>query len=80
MTASVYQMMRGAEMLFAALFAVLFLRRTLNRYHYGGIGCCVVGIALVGVSSMLSGGWLGRGVGGGERLCCRHGPWQQQCS
>ena len=26
-TASVYQMMRGAEMLFAALFAVVFLRR-----------------------------------------------------
>ena len=29
-TASVYQMMRGAEMLFAALFAVVFLRRTLK--------------------------------------------------
>jgi hypothetical protein len=28
---------------------------SLNRYHYGGIGCCVVGITLVGVSSMLSG-------------------------
>ena len=27
-TASVYQMMRGAEMLFAALFAVVFLKRT----------------------------------------------------
>lgn len=139
-TASVYQMMRGAEMLFAALFAVVFLRRrwggvggdasaalcggarcsivalvgcccccqcdvlwlcgtclvrcgravpaggpallgkqvcgarllrlplvlppvlpvvlhacSLNRYHYGGIACCVTGIALVGVSSMLSG-------------------------
>lgn len=54
-TASVYQMMRGAEMLFAALFAVVFLRRSLNRYHYGGIACCVVGICLVGVSSMLSG-------------------------
>jgi drug/metabolite transporter (DMT)-like permease len=26
-TASVYQMMRGAEMLFAAVFAVVFLRR-----------------------------------------------------
>lgn len=26
-TASVYQMMRGAEMLFAALFAVVFLKR-----------------------------------------------------
>ena len=41
-TASVYQMMRGAEMLFAALFSVVFLRRTLNRFHYGGISCCVV--------------------------------------
>ena len=32
-TASVYQMMRGAEMLFAALFALLFLGRALNRLH-----------------------------------------------
>eukprot|EP00889_Picochlorum_renovo_P008100 jgi/Picre1/35130/NNA_002593.t1 len=30
-TASVYQMMRGAEMLFAALFAVVFLKRSLNN-------------------------------------------------
>lgn len=41
-TASVYQMLRGAEMLFAALFAVVFLGRKLNRYHYGGIACCLV--------------------------------------
>lgn len=41
-TASVYQMMRGAEMLFAALFSVVFLHRTLNKYHFGGIACCVV--------------------------------------
>lgn len=41
-TASVYQMMRGAEMLFAALFAILFLQRHLNKYHYLGILCCVV--------------------------------------
>jgi len=41
-TASVYQMMRGAEMLFAALFSVVFLHRTLNKFHYGGILCCVV--------------------------------------
>jgi drug/metabolite transporter (DMT)-like permease len=54
-TASVYQMMRGAEMLFAALFAILFLARNLNKFHYGGIGCCVVGIGLVGISSVLSG-------------------------
>lgn len=42
-TASVYQMMRGAEMLFAALFAVTFLHRNLNRFHMMGILCCVVG-------------------------------------
>ena len=41
-TASVYQMMRGAEMLFAALFAVMFLHRHLNKYHFMGILCCVV--------------------------------------
>lgn len=54
-TASVYQMMRGAEMLFAALFAVVFLRRRLNGWHYGGIACCVAGIALVGAASVFSG-------------------------
>ena len=41
-TASVYQMMRGAEMLFAAVFAVAFLHRRLNRFHLLGILCCVV--------------------------------------
>jgi hypothetical protein len=54
-TASVYQMLRGAEMLFAALFAVVFLKRSLNKYHYRGIGCCIAGIALVGASSLLAG-------------------------
>lgn len=54
-TASVYQMLRGAEMLFAALFAVFFLKRSLNKFHYRGIGCCIAGITLVGVSSLLSG-------------------------
>ncbi|KAI8468404.1 MAG: hypothetical protein J3K34DRAFT_11376 [Monoraphidium minutum] len=54
-TASVYQMMRGAEMLFAALFAVAFLHRHLNKWHYLGISCCGVGIALVGMSSIFSG-------------------------
>eukprot|EP00878_Enallax_costatus_P024022 GHUV01025609.1.p1 GENE.GHUV01025609.1~~GHUV01025609.1.p1 ORF type:complete len:363 (+),score=95.68 GHUV01025609.1:179-1267(+) len=54
-TASVYQMMRGAEMLFAALFAVMFLHRHLNKYHYIGILCCMAGISMVGLSSVLSG-------------------------
>jgi len=54
-TASVYQMMRGAEMLFAAVFAVVFLRRRLNRRHYQGIAACAAGIAAVGASSILGG-------------------------
>jgi drug/metabolite transporter (DMT)-like permease len=41
-TASVYQMMRGAEMLFAALFTVVFLKRSLNRLHFLGMLFCVV--------------------------------------
>jgi hypothetical protein len=54
-TASVYQMMRGAEMLFAAVFAVSFLGRRLNRRHYQGIAACAVGIGAVGASSLLGG-------------------------
>lgn len=38
-----HQMMRGAEMLFAAMFAVTALRRVLNRYDLLGVLCCVVG-------------------------------------
>lgn len=53
-TASVYQMLRGAEMLFAAMFAVFFLKRKLNRYHHAGIACCIFGIALVGSATVLS--------------------------
>lgn len=54
-TASVYQMMRGAEMVFAAVLAITFLKRTLNRLHYSGISACIAGIVLVGLSSVLSG-------------------------
>ena len=48
-------MMRGAEMLFAALFAVLFLGRRLNRLHFAGLAACVVGVSAVGAASILSG-------------------------
>ncbi len=35
-------MLHGAEMLFAAIFSVVFLKRTLNKYNYIGIICCLV--------------------------------------
>lgn len=52
-TASVYQMLRGAEILFSAIFAVTFLKRSLNKRHYIGIAFCLVGISMVGASSLL---------------------------
>lgn len=67
-TASVYQMMRGAEMVFAAILAVTCLRRALNRLHYLGILACVCGIVLVGLSSVLS------GDGGSKIEACPHPP------
>lgn len=54
-TASVYQMLRGAELLFAAIFSVTFLKRSLNRNNIIGIACCLTGICGVGFSSVLSG-------------------------
>lgn len=42
-------------MIFAALFAVVFLKRTLNKMHFLGLACCIAGIALVGSASLFSG-------------------------
>jgi len=52
-SASVYQMMRGAEMLFAALFGVTFLRRRLALENYLGILLAIIGIFIVGLASVL---------------------------
>lgn len=35
-------MLRGAELLFAAIFSVTFLKRSLNRNNIIGIACCLV--------------------------------------
>ncbi|CAL8468753.1 g8293 [Coccomyxa elongata] len=53
-TASVYQMLRGAEILFSAIFAVTFLKRKLYKRHYTGIAFCLAGITMVGASSLLT--------------------------
>lgn len=53
-TASVYQMLRGAEILFSAIFAVTFLKRKLYKLHYIGIAFCLAGITMVGASSLLT--------------------------
>lgn len=51
-TVSVYQMLRGTEMVFAAIYGVLFLRRKLNTWHIVGLVGALVsleGLAWFGV-------------------------------
>lgn len=52
--ASIYQMLRGAEMIFAAILSVKFLRRKIFPYHIVALLGCVVALTMVGVASVFS--------------------------
>lgn len=68
-TASVYQMLRGAMLVFAALFGTVFLKRRLNGGHTAGIVATLVGLGIVGAASLLSGeGSATRDVGHSEMV------------
>eukprot|EP00759_Apiculatamorpha_spiralis_P014950 PhF_6_TR21671/c0_g1_i4/m.30931 len=54
--ASVAQMLRGSSMIFTAFFSVAFLGKKLLAYHWVGMGFTAVGLALVGLSSMVFSG------------------------
>ncbi|PRW33096.1 Solute carrier family 35 member F6 [Chlorella sorokiniana] len=47
-------MLRGSEIVFTALLAVVFLRRRLTRRHAGGPALVVMGIAVVGAAGLLA--------------------------
>lgn len=53
--ASIYQMTRGALVLFVGLFSVLFLRRKLYLYQWLALVVVVLGVALVGMAGALFG-------------------------
>ncbi|KAI9368903.1 hypothetical protein BJX61DRAFT_187530 [Aspergillus egyptiacus] len=53
--ASIYQMTRGALVLFVGLFSVLFLRRKLYLYQWLALFVVVLGVALVGLAGALFG-------------------------
>ncbi|RMD42081.1 hypothetical protein DV735_g3051, partial [Chaetothyriales sp. CBS 134920] len=55
--ASIYQMTRGALVLFVGLFSVLFLKRKLFAYHWVSLVIVVLGVALVGLAGAL---WSGK--------------------
>ena len=52
--ASIYQMTRGALVLFVGLFSVLFLRRRLVLYQWISLIVVVVGVAIVGLAGVIS--------------------------
>jgi len=51
---SIYQMLRGAQLVFCALFSVVFLKRSLSKYNLAGIALAVTGITAVGAANVLS--------------------------
>lgn len=52
--ASSFQMLRGALIVFTGLLSVAFLNRKLQRYEWLGIAFVIAGLAIVGISDMLS--------------------------
>mmetsp|Transcript_13857 Transcript_13857/g.36635 ORF Transcript_13857/g.36635 Transcript_13857/m.36635 type:complete len:417 (+) Transcript_13857:2-1252(+) len=72
--ASVWQLLRGAEMVFAQIFGVLFLGRESLGFNWLGVALCSFGIVLVGLASVwgeASEGTPGaepQGDGGGAQL------------
>lgn len=53
--ASIYQMTRGALVLFVGLFSVLFLHRKLYLYQWLALVVVVIGVGIVGLSGALFG-------------------------
>jgi len=53
-TPSVFQMFRGAMIIFATFFSVVVLKRKLSKLKWIGVGMCVFAITFVGVSNILS--------------------------
>jgi drug/metabolite transporter (DMT)-like permease len=54
MDASMYQMLRGAMIIFSAIVSVPLLGKKLYRFHWAGVLACVVGITCVGASNLLN--------------------------
>jgi len=53
LSASIWQMLRGANIIFSAMFSVIFLGRRMRNYNWLGVAIVVLGITLVGVANGL---------------------------
>jgi len=61
--ASVWQMLRGAMIIFAAIFSVAFLRKKMYLYGWFGVTLCVLGVFTIGAASVV-GSSASSGTGG----------------
>jgi drug/metabolite transporter (DMT)-like permease len=52
---STFQMLRGSVIFFTAMLSLLWFGRRLAGYQWTGLGTLIVGLVLVGVSSVISG-------------------------
>eukprot|EP01026_Neomeris_dumetosa_P033141 TRINITY_DN2637_c0_g2_i3.p1 TRINITY_DN2637_c0_g2~~TRINITY_DN2637_c0_g2_i3.p1 ORF type:complete len:719 (-),score=52.62 TRINITY_DN2637_c0_g2_i3:352-2508(-) len=53
-SASVSQMISGSCIIFTAVMAIVFLKRRLNEFHWGGIVLCVMGVGFVSLAQFLN--------------------------
>ncbi|KAG2224149.1 hypothetical protein INT45_000164 [Circinella minor] len=52
-SASIYQMLRGAVVIFTGIFSYFFLNRRLRLFEWFALGMVVTGVAIVGLSSLI---------------------------
>lgn len=57
MSASIYQMLRGSMIIFAAIIRTTVFKHKLTAPHWTGVLVCVVGVTCVGVSTVLNSGF-----------------------
>lgn len=50
--ASIWQMLRGANIVFAAILSIIILKRKLYAFHWIGVGLAIVGISAVAMASV----------------------------
>ena len=51
--ASVYQMMKGVLVVSATIYSIIFLKRKFYRHHYTALFIVIIGVILVGSSSII---------------------------
>jgi len=54
MALSLAMIMKGAKVVFSAIFTVTFLKRKLMAFHWAAVGLCVAGLAVAGGSEYLN--------------------------